>query len=642
MKASNTLRIVLALAALSAVPLPRAVAADEPWVPYTTIQVKGFTLEMLKHRITVDPSGLPAQIYIKPDPRDLPLEKRRAKVPDAELVAVGRGPQLRAPIRIAGLVDGQERPAIVTSPARPVRVAKGLVEYASKLALGPVLVDLTTRYECDGAVVVKMTYSARGAKVDAVELVMDLAGAVDMAYAGLPASVRPGQIPYDQLDVDVAAGEGVVWDSAKRPAAAKTSGAFVPYLYFGSGDRGFTWLCDSDKGWDLDPKVAAMTLERDKAGQATWRVKFINHAAAVSGARTIEFALLTHPAKAKEKGFRKMQWLAWRADKDRAAGSPKGYQPAGVDGLGATTLAGREKMKQAARQLDGKGAANHMLLGALTGRALESCASDLEMRGAACADVVSRDRDGVAAYPISLFRFMAATSTGLTARVRSNVGDIVGAGDIPTVARSVLGRALLHDIGADLAGLEQPAHFVRLLKALDDFGLFADEETEVIPYWRTRGIVRYGEAFDPGGEFEVTEKDPYAKVHVTVYRRALSDGGRTVGFKAMFVVMNETDSPVRERLMVLKPDRIFGGPNGLKGTEVADKYDFSAIDRAVPGNNDWRKGKVVGTAGYQALQDLEDNGLIKVNTSKGREGELYGPLFVYPHDYRVLYGYARK
>ena len=42
----------------------------------TTLKLKGNTFETLKHTITIDPSGLPAQVSIKPDTRELPLELR--------------------------------------------------------------------------------------------------------------------------------------------------------------------------------------------------------------------------------------------------------------------------------------------------------------------------------------------------------------------------------------------------------------------------------------------------------------------------------------------------------------------------------------------------------------------------------------
>ncbi|HUU60673.1 MAG TPA: hypothetical protein VMZ50_14125 [Phycisphaerae bacterium] len=648
MRAMKTFRVVLCLGLLGAIPSaglcdPQENPDDVVWWPFTPVEVKANVLETRKHRITVDPSGLPAQITIKPDPQDLPLAKRdpKAKVTGAELAELGRGPQLRAPMRLEVDVGGTRSAGSVVAAAAPTRQWNSEIEYASKLKVGPIDAELVTQYDCDGAVTVRLTYSAT-AKVDSFELVMELGGVVDMACAGLPAGGKPGEVPYEKLDVTLSGEEGVIWDSAKDAAAARGGGPLVRYLYVGSGDRGFTWLCDEAKGWALDAKVPAMTLERDKVGQVTWRVKFINHAERVSGRRTVEFALLTHPAKPKEKGFRRVQWLTWRAPGDRPAGSPKGYRPDSVDGIGRTTLAARKQMKQAARALAAGKADNRTLLWARTAQALESCARDAEMTGSAAADMLSREKDNVALYPISLFRFMAATSTGLTARIRSNPAALVRPGDDPRPGRIILGRALLHDIGVDPGGLVQPLHFVRLVKVLKEFGYFEDDNTEVIPYWRGKHVVRYGEAFETGSEFEVTKKDPYARVHVTVYRRPVLDGrGGSRGYHAMFVIMNESDQPVRERLFILDPARVFGGANRLMGSAVVRTYDFSRIEGLVP-TSDWRKGNVEGIAKWRVLKDLEDGGLVRENTSRGRRGEIYGPLHVLPHDYRIVYGMSTR
>ncbi|MFO7870469.1 MAG: hypothetical protein R6V03_03440, partial [Kiritimatiellia bacterium] len=67
---------------------------DTVWEPFIPIEKTEDGFETLKHRFTLAESGLPAQIYIKPDERDLPLENRGESAPplsDAELTAMGRG-----------------------------------------------------------------------------------------------------------------------------------------------------------------------------------------------------------------------------------------------------------------------------------------------------------------------------------------------------------------------------------------------------------------------------------------------------------------------------------------------------------------------------------------------------------------------
>jgi hypothetical protein len=51
-----------------------------------------------------------------------------------------------------------------------------------------------------------------------------------------------------------------------------------------------------------------MQLERDSAGNVTWRVAFVNHPVEVKGRRAIDLAILTHPAKPKPENFRQHAW----------------------------------------------------------------------------------------------------------------------------------------------------------------------------------------------------------------------------------------------------------------------------------------------------------------------------------------------
>ncbi|MBI4311706.1 MAG: hypothetical protein HY681_07980, partial [Chloroflexi bacterium] len=102
-------------------------------------------------------------------------------------------------------------------------------------------------------------------------------------------------------------GEGVVWDS-KRSQRELAYGRFVPWFWFGSGDRGFTFYCDRPEGWILDAEGSTLQVERDKAGKVTLRVQFVNHTAEIKEFRTIPFTLLTHPAKDKPKSSRSAAW----------------------------------------------------------------------------------------------------------------------------------------------------------------------------------------------------------------------------------------------------------------------------------------------------------------------------------------------
>ena len=66
------------------------------------LRLQANAVQTSKHTLTLAPSGLPEQIEIKADRSELSLEQRqnRAAPSKVELRAIGRGPQLRAPVRI--------------------------------------------------------------------------------------------------------------------------------------------------------------------------------------------------------------------------------------------------------------------------------------------------------------------------------------------------------------------------------------------------------------------------------------------------------------------------------------------------------------------------------------------------------------
>lgn len=287
---------------------------DGLWEPFTAIEAGPEGLDTLKHRFTPSPAGLPAQIFIKPDERDLPLEVRgpeAAKLPAKDLLSVGRGPQLRSPMRLDAVINGKRAPVEVVEPAKITRQWKSEVEYTAKLKAGNLPIELRTQYDCDGAMHVTMTYGGAGAvKIDALEMVTEVAGLVDLSVTSLYGG---GMAGADKWECSLPTAEGVVWDSAQMERAELYYSHFVPWLWFGSADRAFTFYCDSDQNWMLDKDGSAMTLERNKAGEVTWRVKFVNHPVEIAAARTTNFTILTHPSKPKPKDARKLAWM-YRGD----------------------------------------------------------------------------------------------------------------------------------------------------------------------------------------------------------------------------------------------------------------------------------------------------------------------------------------
>lgn len=266
---------------------------------------KGF--ETVKHRFTLGPAGLPAQIHIKADPRDLPLEKRAAgaAVSGAELLELGRGDQLREPMRLEVEVGGKRFSAEAKAPMKRVRQWKSELEYACPLRIGPLEAELKVRYDCDGSMNATLGYGSDApVKVDKLELVMPVDGSVDMAGSDTGGG---GMVGADKWECSLPTATGVVWDSSDRKMELRR-GRFVPVFWFGSGDRVFSWLCGNDEGWLIDDTTSTMSLERDAAGKVTWRVQFVNHPVEVKGRRTIDFVIQTHPTRSKPKDWRLYAW----------------------------------------------------------------------------------------------------------------------------------------------------------------------------------------------------------------------------------------------------------------------------------------------------------------------------------------------
>jgi len=712
---------------------------DRVWEPFTPIQPNDKGFDTLKHRFTLDASGLPAQIDIRPDPRELPLEQRGANavVSPQTLLAIGRGPQLRAPFRLEAVVGGARVPAQVLTPAKAVRTGKSEIEYASKLRIGPVEADLRTRYDCDGSLHATLVYgSGTPVKIDRLQMVADIAGTVDLAVFD------------NRLEYTLPKKTGVVWDSTAMHMELFFT-KFVPWFWFGNDDRGWSYVANNDKGWILDRDGSAMEIERDKVGDVTWRVAFVNHPAEVRGPRTIEFSILTHPAKPKPENARLMAWQyncgeeyqannvlhyrGWSAAADvktsgnaggdcpyapsdkelqaawrSAAGAPANIpyekcaewrkdkppyfryffhgdldlpeqnrlfedkalfyferlvrmgrmvgwyltltpssasQNAAMEDAwlrplatvrtnelpwhpGFLSLNQRNMYKRLARvHAENNVPPRHQTQSGKAASLLESFMWNSLIWGEDGASMRAYEIDLLTSFPNSYYRFAAMNYTGLSTTLVPDINP-VGSGDNPCLDRQMLGVALLHDFGVTRGGgvnqgagiswvpMEHEEQAVRLLGRLGKFGFFDDAATEKLPFWRNDAQVRMGDK--PGDE---------SKVRVTVYRRPLDNGK---GYKAIFVILNESDGDVELPLDLRDPKRILGGASTLRRGDVLGS---AAVPAAL--QQAWRAAD--GRAADEpALMDLETGKLIAKAGDKA--GERYGPVFVPYHDYRVLYG----
>ncbi len=699
---------------------------DLVWEPFTALVAKEDGFETLKHHFTLADSGLPSQIEIKKDDRVLPLEARGTNLLQGEdLLEHGRGPQLAAPITFeAQLADGSWVDAEVIEPARRVRDWKSEFEYRSRLRAGPVEIDLTTQYDVDGAMHATLHYHGDGAQsVQAFGMRVPVAGPLDLATSAMHGG-STSMTGSDRWECAVPQHEGVVWDNTDIGAAELFYSRLVPWMYFGSADRGFSWICDTDQGMLLDKDGSTVTIERDAQGISTWRVRFVNHETVVPGEpRQIDFTFLTHPSKPKPDNARYIAWhkqgewghghgekmvglseaelIEWgehirdalphSEGETLAEWKPTGppyfriYQLRSVFGtpemdqdfvdyflhelerniriarmhgwwwdetwptyrshnvaqgnaywrdpdvVGDDELPWQEKyltthkrtfFKRLARvfkQLDMPQRNYFWSNSAAT--AFESFGWDAQMVEEAGSDHRSYDIDVVTIFPASLYRYLAQRFTGLIVRLVPGhyhhvVGVMKGAewpGDDKIMERQLFGRALLNDVGLQPDGphgiFANREQYVRLVDRLFRFDFFNEMATEMQPYWR-QTTVRVGEPGDA--------------IYATVYRQANEQGG----YRALIVVMNETNEPREVPIELLDVDALLGGRPTQRSNALRQQAD---LPEALHG---WWE-QILGTqADHPALLDFETGEAIVADDEDGR---LYSRVHIPRHDYRLLY-----
>jgi hypothetical protein len=546
-----------------------------------------------RQRIVIGKSALPDQIVILPMRDELPLSLRTQKDPklsDAAAAAIGRGPQLRAPMRLVATVGGTQTPLAVVKAAEPAADADGVAAQAT-LEHGGLEVVADVRVTARG-VAISLSYKG-DTVVDALHLELPLAGGADLVYAG-----NREEEPRNPLWFRPLPTPGVAWSNApqfsKEHALGIPSGALA-FVHVGTGDRGFL-LMSRPEHWALPKGAETMALVRDDSGSLTWRIQVPG--AAPRGEEAVSLAISVSPTHVKPVDARPSNWL-------RELAAEPGSWPHEVRVRPTPTS---------------------VLLAPVTDLPHPTRIAGAD--GDATADLAGT-------WPMPPFRLLAGAHLSRPTVLQSNSGDLTSPGRRRAPDRVVLGRALIHDIGVDATTLAHRVEALRVVEALHDFGaLSGDGMTEFIPYWRSGAVCRYGEPFDQGAAFEEAEVDPMARVYVSAFIRPAGKNGRMR--KALFVVLNESDQPVREQFYVLNPKLAFGRGNALTADAIVMGYDFSKI----PDNSDWTKYAVrgFGRKKERALRNAETGGVVLQAAAK-RQQEAYGPsVYVGAHDFVILYG----
>ena len=548
--------------------------------------LEGTTVKTGRVAIAIDGSGLPAGIAVPPRPDELPLDNREGgAAPTAEVLAgIGRGPLLRGLVRLEAIVDGKPVAATPTEAAKPA-AAGDAVRAAAKLAAGPLAITATADYRDAGRI--DLAIVAKGNDtVGGLRLVVPLTGVVDLAIplAAAAATADPPLGAFTPAEID-----GVVWSNIKGNGSKQivpVPGVASP-LFFGSGDRGFVITAADAKGWPIDPAAASFELVRDKAGAVEAHYYLCNRPQALAAEQTFSFSIQVLPASTAALPGRLALWQKPPAGGVPAADALKGPVVEGVVGVPESVV----------KLPDGR-------IGS-----------------------------------IEVFRYLCGGPAGLPGVVQADPATQSRAGAFAGASRILIGRALAHNLAVDGKAIAHRADLLGAVKALAACGLFDDKTpVETVPGWRSSGIARYGEEFKADGGFELTAENPVARVHTTAFivpRGKGPSGPR----QTLFVIVNEGDKPVREQFYVTKPQAAFGGPNKASAKRLAGSWDYTGL----PADSDWRKEVVVGsTPGTEkgldaALVDLEDGGFV-AQTTATPELEVYGPLFIAPRSYRLVWG----
>ncbi|MDP6359892.1 MAG: hypothetical protein QF473_32555 [Planctomycetota bacterium] len=604
------------------------------------ITLKGRVVSTPAHVITIGDSGLPAQIEIRLADREIPLAWRGQKnLSEAQLRRLGRGPQLAQPVRLEAVINGTKVVAKVETPAE-IKQTANIVIAAANWKADAVSGSLRLGHSSEGAVTGQIAFDPGDARLSRLDLVLEFSGPVDTAIAGDLVVSKDGK-PLPTAYGTLAQEPGLLWSNGDDPEGdGAAHPGMVQHFFLGNGDRGFTWLSHGTKGFVIGGEPPAMSVERTRGGNTIWRIALVN-LPAKAGERTVGFTLLTHPARQKASNQRVNQWQPW------PDAAPHPALEAGARGKleGDLVRADSATVHEAA-------VARALLVVPAGGDSLTIKAS--------LAD----------SFPIGLFRYLSASHTALAAQLRLNAAPLTSVGAKRESNRIALGRALLHDIGLDIKSLSSPIESASALLALEQFGIFIDDgQTEFLPYWRTGGILRYGEPIKTGkpSALEFAEENPSARTRVSAFIRPIKRPTEDqIRRKTLFIIVNDGDKPVRELLYLQKPKYLFNAPNRLTISTIYRHLDFSRI----PADSDWGQKRVLsaepegdplstsmersrGTASGMAinmpaeqLMDLETGGYVRQlkirerkDWDKGtKELEVYGPVYVPARGMRLLYG----
>ncbi|MCX5660949.1 MAG: DUF6067 family protein [Planctomycetota bacterium] len=262
--------------------LGKARVVPKPWTPIVVkAGEKEKTLDIWGRTITLDATGLPAQVKAVGEEVLAGAPRMQAKVNGAEVSFAGKG-------------------------ATMGEAAPDLAAWRGAMAAAGIDADVDASIEFDGLMKFAVTLKSNGAspaKVDRLTLDFPIREAhgqqliVNGGHNNFRASYDVRLVPQ---------GTGRVWDSKNsKPGMPKAVavGHFCPMVWIGDDERGLCFFGENDKGWTPNPAEPAQEILRAD-GSVTYRMNVITLPVTLDKPREFVFYVLPTPSKPLQEDWR--------------------------------------------------------------------------------------------------------------------------------------------------------------------------------------------------------------------------------------------------------------------------------------------------------------------------------------------------
>lgn len=155
-------------------------------------------------------------------------------------------------------------------------------------------IDLDYDIDYDGFILLKMKFRPKNGNFRSMILDIPYKKAYTELLHSVSAQLRRN--PSVKLDQKT----GPVWNSIQNAPAY-----FRPYIWIGGIEKGFGWLCESEKNWSLDRSKPMAEVIRSANGDAVLRIHIVNKPAIRKNTFEIEMGFQASPVKPMMPNYRK-------------------------------------------------------------------------------------------------------------------------------------------------------------------------------------------------------------------------------------------------------------------------------------------------------------------------------------------------